>query len=142
MRIGTSPYCAAGYIDDLPVIRLSVAVRIEVNIASLAEYHGLRFLYSQRILVSDDGWKYVFSPGDDDELYDLTHDPHEMTNLATSPEAAVMLSRMRAALMAQTAQFDDPLRDCAAKFNGQWRTGSDQFDVTSAYLHPAKAGQP
>ena len=107
----------------------------------LAEYHGLRFLYSQRILVSDDGWKYVFSPGDDDELYDLTHDPHEMTNLATAPEAAAMLSRMRTALMALTAQFDDPLRDCVAKFNGQWRTGSDQFDVTSAYLDPAKTGQ-
>ena len=100
----------------------------------LAEYHGLRFLYSQRILVSDDGWKYVFSPGDDDELYNLTHDPREMTNLATAPETADMMSRMRNALMAQTAQFDDPLRDCVAKFNGQWRTSSDQFDVTSAYL--------
>jgi arylsulfatase A-like enzyme len=104
----------------------------------LAEYHGLRFLYSQRILVSDDGWKYVFSPGDDDELYDRTTDPHEMKNLAAAPEAADTLVRLRAALMAQTARFEDPLRDCVAKFNGQWRTGSGQFDVTSAYLNPPK----
>ena len=100
----------------------------------LAEYHGLRFLYSQRILVSDDGWKYVFSPGDDDELYDLSADPQEMTNLAPAPEAAETLARLRAALMAETARFDDPLRDCVAKFNGHWRTGSGQFDATAAYL--------
>lgn len=28
----------------------------------LAEDHGLRFLFSQRILVSDDNWKYIFHP--------------------------------------------------------------------------------
>ncbi len=104
----------------------------------------MRFLYSQRILVSDDGWKYVFTPGDGDELYDLTADPHEMTNLATAPGAAETLARLRAALMAETARFDDPLRDCVAKFNGQWRTGSGQFDATSAYLtgDPAANGDP
>ncbi len=101
----------------------------------LAEYHGLRFLYSQRILVSDDNWKYVFSPGDYDELYDLNSDPSELHNLALDPKAQRKLSSMRTALMAQTAQFDDPLRDCVAKFNGQWRTGSNQFDATTAYLH-------
>ena len=100
----------------------------------LAEYHGLRFLFSQRILVSDDNWKFVFSPGDYDELYDLTSDPGEMHNLADRPEAAGKLAEMRNALMAETAGFDDPLRDCVAKFNGQWRTGSSQFDATAAYL--------
>jgi len=102
----------------------------------LAEYHGLRFLYSQRILVSDDNWKYVFSPGDYDELYDLNADPSEMKNLARFASAAERLTRMRAALMQETALFDDPLRDCVAKFNGNWRTGSGQFDATAAYLTP------
>ena len=102
----------------------------------LAEYHGLRFLYSQRILISDDNWKYVFSPGDYDELYDLNSDPSEMDNLASSPHAREKLHTMRAALMMQTAEYDDPLRDCVAKFNGQWRTGSGQFDATSDYLKP------
>jgi arylsulfatase A-like enzyme len=98
----------------------------------LAEYHGLRFLFSQRILVSDDNWKYIFSPGDDDELYDLNRDPHEMDNRAKANSDR--LARMRELLMAETARFEDPLRDCVAKFNGQWRTGSNQFDATSAYL--------
>ena len=40
----------------------------------------------------------------------------------------------RTQLNRQTAQLDDPLRGCVAKFNGQWRTGSGQFDVTTAYL--------
>ena len=103
----------------------------------LAEYHGLRFLYSQRILVSDDGWKYVFSPGDYDELYDLNTDPGEMQNLVDAPDAQAKLAEMRAALMVETARFGDPLRDCVAKFNGQWNTGSGQFDATAAYLDPA-----
>ncbi|MDA8746815.1 sulfatase-like hydrolase/transferase [Litoreibacter sp.] len=100
----------------------------------LAEYHGLRYLYSQRILVSDDNWKYIFSPGDYDELYDLNTDPGEMINLATDPLSQVKLNNMRNALIHETAAFDDPLRDCVSKFNGQWRTGSGQFDATSAHL--------
>lgn len=99
--------------------------------AMLAEYHGLRFLCSQRILVSDDGWKYVFTPGDDDELYHLVADPHELENLAGDAGSADRLAGMRRRLIAETARFGDPLRDCVAKFNGVWRTGSGQFDVTS-----------
>ena len=105
----------------------------------MAEYHGLRFLYSQRILISDDNWKFVFSPGDYDELYDLNTDPSELRNLAKSLGAEQRLAEMRAALMALTAEFDDPLRDCVAKFNGQWRTGSGQFDATSEALGPQEA---
>lgn len=103
----------------------------------LAEYHGLRFLYSQRILVSRDDFKYIFSPGDMDELYDLGSDPGEMRNLAAEACYAEVLARMRSALIDETARYQDPLRDCVAKFNGQWRTRSGQFDVTSAYLSEA-----
>ena len=106
----------------------------------LAEYHGLRYLYSQRMLVSDDGWKLIFSPGDYDELYDLNTDPSELTNLIDQPDAAARLAGMRATMMQEMAKYDDPLRDCVAKFNGQWRTGSGQFDVTSAYLKTDKSG--
>ena len=105
----------------------------------LAEYHGLRFLYSQRILVSDDNWKYIFSPGDYDELYNLNEDSTEMTNLATVQSAQAKLCRMRQSLMEETAKFNDPLRECVAKFNGNWRSGSGQFDATAAYLKPSKA---
>jgi arylsulfatase A-like enzyme len=103
----------------------------------LAEYHGLRFLYSQRILISADNFKYIFSPGDRDELYDLNGDPGEMHNLAADAGHTEILKRLRAALIRETARYQDPLRDCVAKFNGQWRTGSGQFDVTSAYLTDA-----
>jgi arylsulfatase A-like enzyme len=96
----------------------------------LVEYHGLRFLYSQRALLFDDGWKFIFTPGDDDELYDLKNDPGEMDNLAGDAKAADVLARCRASMIAETARLDDPLRDCVAKFNGLWNTGSGQFDAT------------
>jgi len=105
----------------------------------LAEYHGLRYLYSQRILISDDNWKYIFSPGDYDELYNLNSDPCEMKNLASSDLLyAKKMNEMRNALIQETARFNDPLRDCVAKFNGQWRTGSTQFDATTVHLTTPK----
>ena len=88
---------------------------------------------------NDDNWKYVFSPGDYDELYDLNADPAELHNLADKPRAKNRLADMRTALMRLTAQYDDPLRDCVAKFNGHWRTGSGQFDATADYLTPQDA---
>jgi len=54
-----------------------------------------------------------------------------MTNLANHPTSMADLDRMRAALSAETAQLGDPLRDCVAKFFGQWRTRSGQFDATA-----------
>jgi arylsulfatase A-like enzyme len=104
----------------------------------LAEYHGLRFLFSQRILVSNDNWKLIFSPGDFDELYDLNTDPGELYNRVLDPLAAERLVDMRQALIRETARVNDPIRDCVAKFNGQWRTGSGQFDATAAYLQDAQ----
>jgi arylsulfatase A-like enzyme len=46
-----------------------------------AEFFGQRFVYTQRIVWHGD-WKYVFSPGGVDELYNLAADPHERANLA------------------------------------------------------------
>ncbi len=48
---------------------------------AFAECHGQRFFYTQRILWRGN-WKYVFNGFDDDELYDLEADPHELHNLA------------------------------------------------------------
>jgi arylsulfatase A-like enzyme len=46
-----------------------------------AEYHGSRFLLTQRIYW-EDNWKFVFNGFDFDELYDLENDPNELHNLA------------------------------------------------------------
>ena len=43
--------------------------------------NGVELYYTQRS-VTTRRWKYVFNGFDDDELYDLSADPHEMHNLA------------------------------------------------------------
>ena len=43
--------------------------------------NGVELYYTQRS-VTTRRWKYVFNGFDDDELYDLSADPHEMRNLA------------------------------------------------------------
>lgn len=105
----------------------------------LSEFHGLRFLYSQRMLVSDDGWKFIFTPGDYDELYNLNDDPFELHNLIgtkipAGSEITSRLNSMCSALVEEMTRFNDPLRDCASKFQGNWTLETSQFDVTKAYL--------
>ena len=58
-----------------------------------AEFFGQRFVYTQRIVWHSD-WKYVFSPGGIDELYNLADDPHERLNLAEEPKHREILIEM------------------------------------------------
>jgi len=58
-----------------------------------AEFFGQRFVYTQRIVWHGD-WKYVFSPGGIDELYNLADDPHERVNLAGNQEYHDILIEM------------------------------------------------
>jgi arylsulfatase A-like enzyme len=44
-----------------------------------AEFYSQRFFFTQRVVWHDD-WKYVFTPGGKDELYDLASDPYERCN--------------------------------------------------------------
>lgn len=64
---------------------------------AFAECHGQRFNYTQRVLWRDD-YKYVFNGFDNDELYDLANDPHELKNIASDsiqrPTLEKLASRM------------------------------------------------
>jgi len=52
--------------------------------SSLAEFHGQRYSYTQRIIWYK-GLKYVFNGFDRDEMYDLSADPEELHNLIDDP---------------------------------------------------------
>ena len=59
--------------------------------------------------VRDDRWKLIRYPKvDHEQLFDLREDPHEMVNLAGSPEHAGRQARMREWLEEAQAEFDDP----------------------------------
>ena len=62
---------------------------------AFAECHGQRFNYTQRIFWRDNH-KYIFNGFADDELYDLTADPHELQNLAGEPDQRELLESMAA----------------------------------------------
>lgn len=96
----------------------------------LLEFHGIRYLYSQRGLLTRDGWKYIFTPGDFDEAYDLNSDPGEMHNLVDSPEQAERIDALRKQLIELTAEADDPLHPCVRKFFGDWGGPATQPDPT------------
>jgi len=55
--------------------------------AVFSQCNGVELYYTQRSVMTRD-YKYVFNGFDQDELYDLRRDPHEMTNLANDPRYA------------------------------------------------------
>ncbi len=55
--------------------------------------NGVELYYTQRSVTTRE-WKYVFNGFDQDELYDLRADPHEMTNVARDPAHAATLRDM------------------------------------------------
>ena len=65
-------------------------------------------LYSLRML-RDRRFKYVFQPAGRDELYDLSADPGELTNLAHVPAHADTLHRMRVRMGQWMLQIGDLL---------------------------------
>lgn len=72
-------------------------------------YHGNQFgLYSMR-MVRDRRWKYIWNATAEDELYDLAGDPGEVHNLATDPECAAELARLRGRLAEWMEQTGDPM---------------------------------
>ncbi len=73
---------------------------------AFAECHGQRFFYTQRTLWRDQ-LKYVFNGFDEDELYDLAADPHELRNLARDPAHAAVARDLAARMWAIIRETDD-----------------------------------
>ena len=71
-----------------------------------AEFFGQRFVYTQRMVWHSD-WKYVFSPGGIDELYNLAEDPDERTNLADDPAYRDVLLEMAKRMWRKMEQIGD-----------------------------------
>ncbi len=71
-----------------------------------AEMQGQRFAYQQRVLWRD-RWKYVFNTFDEDELYDLTTDPHELRNLAGDPTCRPVLESIAGRMWQKIRETDD-----------------------------------
>jgi arylsulfatase A-like enzyme len=81
-----------------------------------AEFHGYESaLFSQR-MVRTRGWKYVYNPGAEDELYDVESDPGELRNLAPDLGYRHVLRRMKARLRAWMERTGD---DIAADDSGK-----------------------
>jgi len=74
----------------------------------MAEYHGHRYLYSQRMLRWQN-YKYNWNAPDIDELYDLAADPHELTNRIDDPALAGVARECRRRLTAWLERSGDPL---------------------------------
>lgn len=103
------------------------------------EFHGIRYLYSQRALVTRDNYKYIFNAGDFDEFYDLNRDPGELRNLLDVPEHAQIVERVRNELKAAALKVRDPICDDIAKMFGDWTNLSGQFEASSV---PGPAPKP
>jgi arylsulfatase A-like enzyme len=78
--------------------------------AVLNTFYGGEFLYTQRIVVTEN-FKYVFNGFDYDECYDLENDPGEMVNLIHDPDYGEIVDDMRARLYELMNQFEDPYGD-------------------------------
>ena len=86
----------------------------------LLEFHGIRYLYSERAIFTADGWKCVFNPTDTDEVYHLTTDSAEMTNLVGSSAHAETIERLRRELMGAVVEVRDPIRGAVYKLLDHW----------------------
>lgn len=74
----------------------------------MAEFHGLRIGYNQRMLRWGD-WKYVFNSPDTDELYDLASDPREFHNRIADASCADAAGECRQRLLGWMKATRDPI---------------------------------
>lgn len=76
----------------------------------VVEFTGVNNLSATLRTIVQDGYKYGYSAGWPDQLYDLTADPHETDSLAGSPEHADRLMGLKKALLDWMDETADPVR--------------------------------
>jgi len=74
----------------------------------ISEWHGAGRRVTPIRMVRTLEWKYNCYLGHGEELYDLVHDPHELTNLAGRPEHAAVQEDLHQRLVDHCEQTDDP----------------------------------
>lgn len=84
------------------------------ELASNTGHHLCETISRGRVkAVRTERYKYSFTPGEVDELYDLEADPEELTNLAADPEYATVVRECRDALLAWAIETEDPSWQCS-----------------------------
>ena len=76
----------------------------------VVEFSGVNNLSATLRTLIKDGYKFGYSAGWPDQLYDLNSDPHETANLAELGEYRERLNDMRRALSAWMREYNDPVR--------------------------------
>jgi arylsulfatase A-like enzyme len=76
----------------------------------VVEFSGVNNLSATLRTLVQDGYKFGYSAGFPDQLYDLNTDPHETVNLAESPEHQNRLNDMRRTLSEWMMEHSDPVR--------------------------------
>ena len=72
----------------------------------VAEFHGHKFAYEQRMLRTD-RYKFVLNQSDTAELYDLQEDPHELDNRIDDPEYGEIVAELYQRLLDRLDETDD-----------------------------------
>ena len=69
--------------------------------------------------LSDRSWRYIHYENGDEELYDITRDPHEWNNLAQNPEHESKLVELRNRAPQEFAEFVPPRDESLPKLKWQ-----------------------
>jgi arylsulfatase A-like enzyme len=72
-----------------------------------AEYHGDWYGHYSSRMVTDGRWKLVWNLSDLCELYDLEHDPHELSNVFYEREQRALRDRYMAQLVDEARRLED-----------------------------------
>lgn len=73
----------------------------------MCENHGVYYLHSQR-MIRWKNFKYIFTPYDTDELYDLENDPNEMKNLINDKKLKDVKRELQSRMLKWGRNSNDP----------------------------------